>query len=83
MARKLQNPARKRLDAFLQDYPRIANAEISKFNQLEFYSIDGHLVCIVDMYSKNDGTYQGFEVLTPTEGSGVTDAIDTLESLSQ
>lgn len=80
--RKLENNARRRLQNWLDDNTRlIGSARFDKHNHVLMYSVAGHPVIVLDMYSKKEGDYQGFEVFIESEASSISDCIDELEEL--
>jgi len=80
--RKLDNHARNRLNHWMLENARLLKRkELDEHNHLLLYSVGGHPVIILDMYSKTNGDYQGFEVLTQTGSNSVSEAIDKLEQL--
>lgn len=82
MSKKLENPARSKLNHWMMQNARLLKRkELDKHNHLLLYSVGGHPVIILDMYSKTNGDYQGFEVLTQTGGNSLSEAIDKLEQL--
>lgn len=80
--KKLDNPARNSLENWLHGNAELLiRAEFDMYNHVLMYSVAGHPLLVLDMYSKTDGTYQGFEVFTQVGGNDVSEAIDILEQL--
>lgn len=80
--KKLENPARSNLQEWLDENARLLkSARFDKHNHILMYSVAGHPVIILDMYSKTSGDYQGFEVLTQLGGNSVSEALNKLEEL--
>lgn len=80
--KKEDNKARHRIKIWMRENGRfLVKKSLNEHNSIYMYSVSGHPVLILDMYSKKTGEYQGFEIFTQAEANNISEAINKFEEI--